>query len=124
MKSKNGWLILLIIGLVLLIFVPGLLRFGMFWGNGFMMDGYGMMGRGFAYANPWGWCGSILMWLIPALGWFLLVIGVVGLVVYLVKPANVTPHPVVSVEGQTCKSCGKTTQPDWTTCPYCGNPLA
>jgi hypothetical protein len=74
-----------------------------------MMNGYGrgMMGGGFGFM-PFGG----FMFLGPVLFIGLIVLGVVLLVRALTptQPAATT----------TCSHCGKTIQPNWKACPYCG----
>ena len=70
------------------------------WGRGGMMGGFGFM--------PFGG----FMFLGPLLFIGLIVLGVVWLV------RTLTPtQPVVAT---TCSHCGKTIQPNWKACPYCG----
>ena len=95
----------------------------MMWGNrgygmmGNMMGGYGMMHRGF---SPLGWfgmgLGMIFMWLIPIGILVLIGFGVASLV-------RNTGNPPQASSLTPCSNCGKGTQADWQTCPYCGNSL-
>jgi len=92
--------------------------------SGWWSGGYGMAGgygghMGWGY-SPFGWIGMgigmLFMWLIP--------IGVLALVVYgvvaLARNSGVN-KPVTSQS--SCPNCGKGTQADWQTCPYCGTSL-
>jgi uncharacterized membrane protein len=118
MKSKTGWILAIVLGLVILFLLPSLLM-GRFWLGGFNgMMGPGMMG-GFGYQNPLGFFGMTLMWLIPLGVLVLLVIGAVALVNGLIRPGNLTPV----VSERKCSNCGKPVQTDWATCPYCGKSL-
>ena len=116
MKSKTGWILAIVLGLVILFILPSLLM-GRFWTGGYggMMGGPGMMG-GFGYLNPLGFIGMALMWLVPVGILVLLVLGAVALFNGLTKSGNAAPAAPV----RKCSNCGKSTQSDWTTCPYCG----
>lgn len=119
MKSKTGWILALVLGLVVLFLLPSLLM-GRFWAGGYggMMGGPGMM-SGWSFMNPFGFLGMALMWVIPVGILVLLVMGVVALFNGLSKPKNsVSPAP-----DRKCSSCGKAVQSDWITCPYCGKLL-
>jgi uncharacterized membrane protein len=119
MKTKTGWIVAIIIGLILLLVLPGLIMMGRPWAGGYGgMMGNGMMG-GFGYWNPLGFVGMALMWLIPIALLVLLGFGTVALINGLTKPEN-SARPVA---GLNCSNCGKQTQSDWTNCPYCGNSL-
>jgi hypothetical protein len=118
MKYKTGWFVVIALGLVILLFLPSLLI------GRSSMGGYGgMMGPGmmdsFRYLNPLGFFGMALMWLIPAGLLVLLVIGAVALVNGLTRSGS----PASSVPDRKCSNCGKSTQVDWATCPYCGKSL-
>ncbi len=117
MKSKTGWIIAIILGVLILFFLPLLFMFG--YGGGMM--GFGHMG-GFGYIGPFGYIGMILMWLIPGGIIFLLILGAVSLFNNWNRPNQ--PAPGVGAPARICPSCGKAAQADWKTCPYCGNPLA
>jgi hypothetical protein len=120
MKSKTGWILAIVLGLIVLFFLPSLWM-GRFWSGGYggMMRGPGMMG-GFGYMNPLGFFGMALMWLIPVGVLVLLVVGAVALVNGLNKPRNAAP---TTTPDRKCTDCGKAAQSDWTTCPYCGKAL-
>ena len=118
MKSKTGWILAIALGLVILFLLPSLLM-GRFWTGGYGgMMGPGMM-SGFGFMNPFGFFGMALMWLIPIGILVLLVIGAVYLVNSLTRSGNVAPP----ASDRKCANCGKAAQPDWATCPYCGNAL-
>ena len=77
-------------------------------GNGMMGgSGGGMMGGGFGFM-PFGG----FMFLGPILFIGVIVLGVMWLVRAL------TPTQPVALT--TCTHCGKTIQPNWKACPYCG----
>jgi hypothetical protein len=119
MKSKTGWLVVIVLGLILFLVLPGIFMLGRSWSVGYGgMMGPGMMG-GFGYWNPFGFLGMALMWLIPIGLLVLLVLGAVALINGLTKPGNAAT-PVID---RTCSNCGKQAQSGWTTCPYCGKPL-
>ena len=106
-------------------FGPGMMWRGQGGDNGF---GPGMMGRGYGYhgmmRGGFGFFpfGGIFMGLIGLTILGLAVYGVVALFNRRPAPAMVTA-PVAPVSTHTCASCGKPTQDDWKTCPYCGNSL-
>ncbi|HBG74744.1 MAG: hypothetical protein A2X25_11965 [Chloroflexi bacterium GWB2_49_20] len=119
MKSKTGWIVVIVLGLILLLVLPGIFMTGRSWIGGYGgMMGPGMMG-GFGYMNPFGFLGMALMWLIPIGLLVLSVFGAVALINGLTNPGNSsTPLPT-----RTCSNCGKQAQSGWMTCPYCGKPL-
>ena len=119
MKSKIGWILAIASGLVVLFLLPSFVmgRFSMGGYNGMM--GPGMMG-GFGFFNPFGFLGMGLMWVIPASILVLFVVGALALINSLIKSGN----PVLAVSKQGCSNCGKTAQPNWATCPYCGTSLS
>jgi uncharacterized membrane protein len=118
MKSKIGWILTIILGLVVLFLLPSLMM-GRFWGNGYngMMGGYGGMMGGWGFMNPFGFLGMALMWLLPIGILVLLVYGAVSLFKGLNRSGNA---PLVE---RKCTNCGKATQDNWSTCPYCGKAL-
>lgn len=111
MKSKTGWILAIVLGLVLLFLLPSLMM-GRFWGNGYN----GMMG-GWGFMNPFGFLGMALMWLLPIGVLVLFVYGAVSLFNGLNRSGNA---PLVE---RKCTNCGKAAQDDWSTCPYCGKTL-
>jgi hypothetical protein len=115
MKSKNMWILAIILGLVLLLVLPSLFMMGLFFGGGYG----GMMGGGYGGMHPYGWGMMLLGWLVAAGIVVLLVTGGVALFNSLNRPGNSTPTVVV----RKCSNCGKSAQVDWTTCPYCGKSL-
>jgi hypothetical protein len=123
MKMKTGWIVVLILGVILLLVVPGMFMMGRTWTGGYggMMGngGYGGMMNGFGFMSPFGFFGMALMWLIPIGLLVLVVLGAVALVNGLSKPGN-SGAPAAE---RTCSNCGKPAQAGWSTCPYCGNPL-
>ena len=110
MKKGNWW----IVGIVAVLAALFLFGGGMIWGN----RGYGMMGN-WGY-SPFGWfgmgLGMIFMWLIPIGILVLIGFGVASLV-------RNTGNPPQASSLTPCSNCGKGTQADWQTCPYCGNSL-
>ena len=115
MKSKTGWILAIILGLVLLLVLPSLFMMGRFWTGGYG----GMMGGGYGGMHTFGWGMMVLGWLIPAGILVLLVVGGVALFNSLHRSGNTTP----TVVERKCVNCGKPVQTDWTTCPYCGKSL-
>jgi len=81
------------------------------WGGRGMMDwgGFGLIGL----------LGMLAMWIIPVSLVVLIVAGIVWLTQAASRPAS---QP--SVATRTCNTCGKPTQADWKSCPYCGTALA
>jgi hypothetical protein len=121
MKSKTGWILAIVLGLILLLLVPGLFMMGRWWlgGYGGMMGYPGMMGWGYSYMHPFGWAGMLLGWLIPLGAVVLVVVGAVALINNLNRPGPAMPL----VPERKCSNCGRPAQPDWMTCPYCGKAL-
>ncbi len=119
MKSKTGWILAIVSGLVILFLLPSLLM-GRFWTGSYagMMGSPGMMGS-FGFPNPFGFFGMVWMWLIPAGILVLLVLGVVALINGLTKSRNAES----AVPNQKCANCSKNILSDWTNCPYCGTPV-
>ena len=146
MNKVLKWILYILLGLVALSVVAGVvvmvfggLRYGGMMGQSIRYFGpdVRMMGpRGYYFHGGLPIFGGLL-----CLGILLLVIvGIVALVNALVnrnKPSQIAPSvptatSPVQVEGpvgeatapeHTCSNCGKPTQTDWKTCPYCGNPL-
>lgn len=117
MKSKVGWIVAIVLGLLLLFLLPSLIG-GRWWGDsmhGMMRPG--MLGS-WGFMGPLAFFGMALMWLIP--------VGVVALavagVVALVNGLNRGTHRPAAFDRQ-CANCQKPAQSDWVTCPYCGNAL-
>lgn len=117
MRSKIGWIIAIVLGLLLLFILPSVLG-GRWWGD----SAYGMMRPGMM--GSWGWMGPLgflgmaLMWLVPVGILILAVAGGVALFSGLFRSAN---HPPAAE--RTCNNCHKPAQADWSTCPYCGQVL-
>lgn len=116
MKSKTGWILVIVLGGILLLVLPGLFMMGTIWGGS-----YGMMGGGYGYMHPYGWGGMLFGWIIGAGILILLVVGAVALVNNLTRSADSTPSMTAT---RNCPNCGKLAQADWSTCPYCGKPLS
>jgi len=120
MKSKIIWGIVIVLGLAVLFFLPSLLM-GRFWlGNNLGIMGPGMMGS-YGFVRPLGFFGMGLMWLVPLSIVVLVVLGIVALFRSLTNGNRQTVG--TNPPGRTCQSCGKPAQVDWSTCPYCSNPL-
>lgn len=121
MKKTNWLAVSLIVIVALLAFFWIGTMFGGGYGGYGMMDGYGrpsMMGN-WGY-SPFNWfgmgLGMIFIWLIP--------IGILALIVFgVVSLVRNTGNPPQSTSLTPCANCGKGTQADWQTCPYCGNAL-
>jgi uncharacterized membrane protein len=144
MSKVLKWILYVVLGLIALAVVAGIV-FAIFGGVGhgyyMMRPGFRMMEPyryGYGYASPVrGIFGALL-----GLGFLvLIIIGIVALVNVIMRgnrPAQVTQtaQPAQTAEPaqqataaemaaptRTCSHCGKPAQEDWTTCPYCGNPL-
>jgi hypothetical protein len=121
---KINWttiILLMVAGLLVLLVAGNLFPFGWSgWGNSWaMMGGWhhpGMMGMlgGWGF-SPFGWLFGLTGMLIP-LGLLALLIG--GAVWLVQQVARSRP-----AAGQNCSNCGRTVQPDWQLCPYCGHSL-
>jgi hypothetical protein len=143
MNKVLKWILYILLGLVVLAVVGGFLAmiFGGF-GYGMMRPGVRLMEPGIRMMEPFYYhrTGGFLFAGLLCLGVILLVIvGIVALVYALVnknKNAQVTaPAPITSPVETTsqpaemtapirsCSNCGKPSQEEWKTCPYCGNPL-
>ena len=84
---------------------------------------FGMMGRGIGWGpmmGGWGMFGGLMM-----LGMLIIPLTVIALLVAggvaLVRGLN-TPK-AAALSNSVCSNCGRPTQSDWTTCPYCGKAL-
>ena len=111
MKKVNWWIVgIAVILVAILLFGGGMM-------SGWRSGGYGMMGgygghMSWGY-SPFGWFGMLFMWLVPIGVLTLIVLGIASLVRSNETPVSPTP----------CPNCGKGTQADWQTCPYCGTSL-
>ena len=151
MKNKLGWVLAALFGVLLIIFAAGALVFGRVWRFGLHTRPFGMMEHGFGFYFPLGWIGMALLWLIPIGLLVLIVAGAVSLVGAITgsRKSNTTPTtpppvtnppastgkiptttssatPTTEVQEitRTCQNCGKSIQPDWSHCPYCGQELS
>lgn len=121
MKKTILWIVIVVLGILLL---AALILPWVFGGTGYGMRPYGgMMGRDFDYMHPMGWAGMGLGWLFLLAILVLLGLGIASLIKYLSEPKSKSNPAVEPQKIQVCPSCGKTSQPDWSTCPYCGNSL-
>jgi ribosomal protein L32 len=123
-----GLAVILLVG-VMVLFGTGLLRSTrtpMYWFNdgdraidgGYW--GYHGMGMHSTWGLPvMGLFGGLLMLIFPLGILALIVLGVILLVRALRQPEYHQTPPVV----EHCENCGKKVAPDWTVCPYCGEPL-
>ena len=113
--NKTNWLVGLIVGVIVLLFLFGGGTMLGGWGYyGWSMMGPGMMG-GWGY-SPFGWIGMIFMWLIPVGFLVLTALGAAWLVRNIGNPTQPSvAHP--------CPKCGKGMQANWQNCPYCGTAL-
>lgn len=129
----NFWKYLLVVvvvlGLVLIFAIPFFYRgFGGYWMTPALAPGTGvgpgMMGKWgyFPMMGGFGIFGGLMMLFAFLLPVGLVALVVIGAVALLRHPGN--PIPPFSVSsGRACPNCGKPVQPDWTTCPYCGQKL-
>lgn len=116
MKSTIGWIVAILLGLLLLILLPGAWMLGYPW-----MGRYGGMMGGFNFMHPFGWGGMFLVWLIPVGAVILLVVGAITLINSFNRSGQLAQPP--DSQPRTCLNCGKSAQADWSTCPYCGQKL-
>jgi hypothetical protein len=128
MSKALRWILYIIGGLVVIALVAAVVT-AVFGG---VRYGYGMMRPGivqfpgyhmrFGYGE-WAWLFGGLL----CLGVILLVIvGIVALVAALTRGNRTAPIPptsAVTIPEKPCPNCGRMTQPDWKTCPYCGTSL-
>ena len=109
--SKNTpiWILIVLLILIFVIAAPLVLSYG----RGYSMHpGYGMMGPGMMGLGMMGFG-----WVVPALLLILVIAGGVWLGNSLSsRKHHSRPQPV-------CPNCSKPTEGDWTTCPYCSEPL-
>ncbi len=130
MSNVLKWILYVLLGIVVLAVIAGIV-FAIFGG-----PAYTMMRPGIRMMAPYGYYrvgvsplraifGGLL-----GLGIFLLVIiGIVALISALVRGNRnvVSTQPQQPVQPaapvKPCPNCGKLTQEDWKTCPYCGTPL-
>ena len=147
MKPIVKWILAIVLGLIVLLAVPGV--FLLVWRLGFggHMSGFPMMrvsplwGHYPGMMLPFSGFGLLLRCLIPAGFLVLVVLGVVALVKGLGRttatssvaaPAPIsapvstlTPAPAPELAPErTCANCGKPVQADWSVCPYCGHALS
>lgn len=119
MRNLWKW-ILGVLAVALVTFLFSVLFFSGIGRGGFGYGGYGMMVRGMPMMWGWGMFGGLMM-----LGMLLIPVGVVALPVAdgvaLVRGTN-TPK-AAALSNSPCSNCGRPTQSDWTTCPYCGKAL-
>jgi len=114
MKRINWTTVAVVSIIALLVFLVGVSLLGGQGYTGWGMMGPGMMG-GWGFA-PFGWIGTIFMWLIPIGFLTLIVLGVVWLVRAVGGGNPITPP-------RACPSCGRGVQLDWQNCPHCGATL-
>ena len=145
MSKVLKWILYVVLGLIVLAVVAGIV-IAIFGGVG---HGYYMMRPGFRMMEPYRYSyfnpGRMIFGGLLGLGFIILIIvGIVALVSVIMRgnrPAQVTQtaQPVQAAEStqttqpaqatelaaptRTCFNCGKPSQDDWKTCPYCGNPL-
>lgn len=105
-KNNYFWILIVLLIIVIVLILPRGLSYG---GVSSMHTGYGMMGGGMI--GFW--------WIIPVIGLVLIIAAGVWLGNFLTFRKHI--HP--SGESQICPKCSKPTEADWTTCPYCSEPL-
>ncbi len=121
-----GGVALLVVGFLSAMFAPamsgGAWGYGYdncgWWGDWEMMNGYGGLGY-----RPLGWLGMLFGLLIPLGVLALVVAGGIWAVKALTAGENNLPFIQTNTASPSCPNCGKTVQPDWNTCPYCGTAL-
>ncbi len=131
MSNALKWILYVLLGLVILAVIAGIV-FAVFGGFGYVMmhPSIRMMGP---YVFSYGARVSPLRVIfggLLGLGIFILVIlAIVALISAIVRGnrpvAYNQPVPPAQAVAPTkpCPNCGKLTQEDWKTCPYCGTPL-
>ena len=128
MNKVLKWVLYVLLALVILAIIGGIV-FAVFGGYH-----YGMMRPGIRMMTPYRFYGgfSLLRTVFGGLfglGIFVLVIvGIVALVNAIVRgnrPMVVSQPPAAqpAAPARTCPNCGKPSQEDWKTCPYCGTTL-
>ena len=121
MRKTIIWIAAAVLGILLL---AALILPWVFGGMGYGMRPYGgMMGRDFGTMHPMGWAGMGLGWLFLLAILVLLGLGIAGLIKYLSEPRSNPNIAGLPDRIQSCSNCGRPSQPDWNTCPYCGNSL-
>ena len=123
MKSTAAWVVAIVLILVVLLALPGVLRFAGLSGPwyGGMMGGRGMMGGYYGFF-PLGFLGMGCMLLVPVALRVLVVAGIVAVVNSLNRGNSPASYPIAG-NSRACPNCAKPAQPDWNTCPYCGTSL-
>jgi hypothetical protein len=134
MNKVLKWILYILLGLVCLAVIAGILVGLAGFGHGYYMmrPGIRMMAPYYqSYYNP---VGGLFRGLVGLGFLVLIIVGIVALVNAIIQstrraqalpPAQVTPIESATpvAPAHTCSNCGKPTQDDWKTCPYCGNPL-
>ena len=136
MKNVLKWILYILLGLLILSIVAGLFAV-LFSGYGMMRPGFRMMEPGLRVTGPYimhSGIGILFGGLFCSGVILLVIVGIVALIYALTnrdKPSQTyastpvsTPPVEVTAPFNPCSNCGKPTQEDWKTCPYCGNPLA
>ncbi len=104
-------LIVVVVGALLLAFIPGL-------------TGYGMMGRRGGFCP---WCGGRGTWSAGGFLWTLLLLALpVGLVVLLILGGLALARSRGEgppAEEALCPACGEPVADEWAVCPYCSEEL-
>ncbi len=131
MSNVLKWILYVLLGLVVLAVIVGIV-FAVFGGLGYTMmhSGVRMMGPyAFTYGTRISPLRAIFGGLLGLGVFILVIIGIVALVTALVRGnrpvAYNQPLPPAqpAAPARPCPNCGKSTQEDWKTCPYCGTPL-
>jgi hypothetical protein len=109
--NRVGWAVLIVACVVVLFaLMAGATLLGG-WGYG----PWGMMGPWIM--GPWMMGGMVFVWIIPAIFFVLVVVGVVWIATMVVR-GNIS-----GISTLTCPSCRRNVQTDWKNCPYCGTAL-
>jgi hypothetical protein len=124
MNKTLKWILYILLGLVVIAVVAGIV-FAVFGGFG-----YGMMRPGIWVGDHMRFTNSPIRLIfggLLCLGILLLVVlGIAALITAVVRgnrPAPPTSPTQIAAAEHPCPNCGRITQEDWKTCPYCGTPL-
>lgn len=135
MKNVLKWILYILLGLVILTIVVGIVAM-LLGGYGMSRPGLRMMEPGFRVVSPYimhSRIGILFGGLFCSGVILLVIVGIVAIIYALTNRNNpsttntpsseIVPPAELTTPLNPCSNCGKPTQEDWKTCPYCGNPL-